>query len=88
MSQTEAEKPGPRRSGRIGSDTAHPNSRRRGGIEIAEPDKPPSKFELLLALKHGEIAPEGYDQQKDLRNRDGLQETPGSAVNVPKPPHG
>jgi len=49
-----------------------PNSRRRAGIEIADPDKPPSKLDLLLALKHGEITPEEYDRQKNLRNSAGV----------------
>ena len=52
-----------------------PNSRRRAGIEIADPQKPLGKLDLLLALRHGEITPEEYDHQKNLRNSAGVQET-------------
>lgn len=41
-----------------------PKSRRRVGVEIADPDKPPSKMALLPALKNGEITPEEYNRQK------------------------
>ena len=52
-----------------------PTSRRSAGIEIADPQKPLGKLDLLLALRHGEITPEEYDHQKNLRNSAGVQET-------------
>ena len=50
-----------------------PNSRRRAGIETVDPDKDVlSPLELLMARKHGDITPEEYDRQKNLRNRAGV----------------
>ena len=50
-----------------------PNSRRRAGIETVDPDKDVlSPLELLMARKHGDITPEEYDRQKNLRNSAGV----------------
>ena len=50
-----------------------PNSRRRAGIEIADPEKNVlSPLELMMAMKHGEITREEYDRQKNPRNSAGL----------------
>jgi predicted RNA-binding protein associated with RNAse of E/G family len=50
-----------------------PNSRRRAGIEIADPEKNVlSPLELMMAMKHGEITREEYDRQKNLRNSAGV----------------
>jgi hypothetical protein len=43
-----------------------PNARRRAGIETADPSKgEPSKLDLLLAFKHGEITQEEYDRRME-----------------------
>lgn len=50
-----------------------PNSRRRAGIETVDPDKDVlGPLELLMARKHGDITPEEYDRQKNLRNSAGV----------------
>ena len=50
-----------------------PKSRRRPGIEIADPEKNVlSPLELMMAMKHGEISREEYDRQKNLRNSAGV----------------
>ncbi len=50
-----------------------PNSRRRAGIEIADPEKKVlSPLELMMAMKHGDITPEEYERQKNLRNSAGV----------------
>ncbi len=43
-----------------------PNARRRAGIETADPSKgEPSKLDLLLAVKHGDITTEEYDRRME-----------------------
>jgi hypothetical protein len=50
-----------------------PNSQKKAGIEIADPEKDVlSPLELMMALKHGDITPEEYERQKNLRNSAGV----------------
>jgi hypothetical protein len=60
-----------------------PNSRRRAGIETADPSKgEPSKLDILFALKNGRISEEEYEQlmephrkqQAEALRRQGQQE--------------